>query len=175
MRGSGAARDQTGRRWRRLLAGRRRGVADEALEHGQIIEEAAASGLGQPAGGVWAIALIALGDLDEASLLEHLQMARQIGVGEPAQLLEVGEGKALRMRHQRGQQAEPGLLVDDAIEALVGKRRAAVSLRHRSLRSQNTGCPPSSLGRSRTAGPWSMATARDWRCPAAAPRSRPGS
>src|SRR5271165_2268861 len=70
-----------------LLARRLGGVAHQPFQHGEIVEKAAAAGLGEAARRVGTVALIALGDLDQARLLQHLQMARQIAVGQPAELL----------------------------------------------------------------------------------------
>src|SRR5690242_21148089 len=106
------------------------------------------------------VSFVALDDFDQTGLLQYLQMAAQIAVGQAAQRLQVGEGQSLRIRHQRGQQSKSRLFMDDAIEPGIGERRAChLILRHRSLRTQNTGSWPSAIGRSRTAGPWSRATA----------------
>src|SRR5690242_6790172 len=108
------------------------------------------------------VSFVALDDFDQAGLLQHLEIPAEIAVGQPAKLLQVGEGQSLRVRHQRGQQAKPCLFMDDAVEPRIGERRARhLSLRHRSLRRQNTGSWPSAIGRSQTAGPWSRAKAYD--------------
>src|SRR3954451_17989385 len=114
------------------------------------------------------VAFVPLGHLDEAGLLQHLQVTAEIAVGEAAELLEIGKGQALGMRHQRGQESEPRLLVDDAIESVIGKWRA-VSLRHRQLRTQSGESWPSATGRRQKAGPWSRATA----CGSGSPASGP--
>src|SRR5262249_2818741 len=44
-------------------------IADEAFEHGEIFEKAAAAVLGQAATGVRSIALVPFGDLDQAGFL----------------------------------------------------------------------------------------------------------
>ena len=49
-----------------FLAGGLGGVAHQPLEHGEIVEKAAAAGFGQAAGGVRSVALVALGDFDQA-------------------------------------------------------------------------------------------------------------
>src|SRR5947209_14300789 len=96
------------------------------------------------------IAFIALGDVDETRLLQHLQMTAEIAVGQSAEQLEIGERQSFRMRHQRSQEPKPRLLVDDAVETVVGER-CAVSLRHRPLPRQSTGSPPSATGPRQTA------------------------
>src|ERR1700674_732416 len=145
-------------------------VTDQPLEHGQIVEKAAAAAFRQAATGMRPVSLIALGDVDEAGFLQHLKMTAEIAVRQPAELLQVGESQSLGMRDQRGQKAEPGLLVNDAIETVIGERRVVrFSLRHRFLRKQNAGARPSATGRLRTAGPSSMATARGFGLPAARP------
>src|SRR5262249_28597991 len=109
---------------------------------------------------------IALDDVDEAGLLQHLQMAAEIAVGEAAELLEISKGEPFRMRHQRSQQTEPRLLMDDAVEAVIGEWRGGqISLRHHGLRKRNTTARRAATGRSRRAVPWSRATARGfgWR------------
>src|SRR6185436_11228179 len=114
------------------------GVADELLEHGEIVEKAAAPDPGQATTGVRTIALIALGDLDQAGFLEHLEMTAEVAVCEPAELLEIGEGQALGMRHERSQEPEPGPLVNDPVETVIGERRVArFSRRHRFLRTRS--------------------------------------
>src|ERR1700733_2326586 len=108
------------------------------------------------------VALVAFDDFDEARFLQHLQMAAEIAVGERAKRLEIGKRQALGMRYQRGQQAKPRLLVNDAIETVIGKWRSVViSVRHRFPRMQCAEEPPSAIGRSRRASPSSMATACD--------------
>src|ERR1700682_5978963 len=156
-----------------VLAGGPGRVTDQPLEHGQIVEKAAAAAFRQATTGMRPVARIALGDIDEACFLQHLKMTAEIAVGQPAELLQVGESQSLGVRHQRGQKAEPGLLVNDAIETVIGKRRAVrFSLRHRFLRKQNAGGRPSVTDRPRTAGPSSMATARGFGLPGATPWSR---
>src|SRR6185503_12439872 len=92
-------------------------------------------------------------------LLQHLQVAAQVAVGEGTQLLEVTEGQPARVDHERGKQAEPRLLVDGAVEPRVGERRLSLRIRHRRLQRRNGGWRPAAAGRSRTAGPWPTATA----------------
>src|SRR5229473_3292973 len=145
-------------------------VTNQPLEHGQIVEKAASAAFRQATTGMRPVALITLGDVDEACFLQHLKMAAEIAVGQPAELLQVGESQSLGMRDQRGQKAEPGLLVNDAIETVIGERCVVrFSLRHRFLRKQNAAGRPSVTGRPRTAGPSSMATARGFGLPAATP------
>ena len=55
-----------------FLAGGLRCVTNEPLEHGQIVEKAAAANFGKAAARVRSIALVAFGDLDQPGFLEHL-------------------------------------------------------------------------------------------------------
>src|SRR4051794_37243978 len=158
-----------------LFAGGFRRISNQPLEHGQIFQKAAATELGKTAGGVRPVAFVALAYLNEPGFLQHLEVPAEVAVGEPAELLEISERQSLRMRRQRGQQAEPRLLMDHPIEAIIGERRMArVSLRHLSLPKQNKGWRPSATGRSQTARPSSMAISCGSGSPAASPRSRKG-
>src|SRR6266436_4787375 len=71
-------------------------VADQPLQHGEIIEKAAAANFCKPTAGMRPVALVALGYFDQSSFLQHLKMAAEVAVGQPAELLEVGEGQSLR-------------------------------------------------------------------------------
>src|SRR2546421_1363343 len=147
-------------------------VAHQPFEHGEIVQETAAADLGQAATCVRPVALVALGHFDETGLLQHLQVPAQIAVGQAAQLLEIRKAQALWMRHQRGQQSQPRLLVNDAVESVIGKWcAAAFSLRHLLLLTRNATAPPSAIARSRTAGPWSTATTHDPGSPTATRQS----
>src|SRR4051812_33321610 len=58
------------------------------------------------------------------------------------------------MRDQRGQHREPRLLVDDAIQSLIGETPLlAFTLRHRRLRRRDRARAPSGTGRRRTEWP----------------------
>src|SRR6266481_7977195 len=64
-------------------------VTDQPLEHGQVVEKAAAAAFREATTGVRPVALIAFGDVDEACFLQHLKMTAEIAVGQPAELLQV--------------------------------------------------------------------------------------
>src|SRR5690349_16087394 len=81
-RGSGRQDAEPGCKLRLVLARGPGGVAHQAFEHGKVVKEFAPAGPGQAAAGVWPVAFIALGDLDEARLLQHLQVPAQIAVGQ---------------------------------------------------------------------------------------------
>src|SRR5215467_10688955 len=98
-----------------FLAGSLGRIADEAFEHGEIFEKAAAAVLGQAATGMRSIALVAFGDLDQAGFLQHLEVSAEIAVGETAELLEIGESQPFGMRDERGEHAEPRLFVNDPV------------------------------------------------------------
>src|SRR5580692_7024613 len=95
------------------------GVAHQPFEHGQIVEKAAVADFRQPATGMRPVALVALGNVDQAGFLQYLEMAAEIAVGQAAKLLEVGKSQPLRMRHQRAQYTETRLLVNDPIESFI--------------------------------------------------------
>src|SRR5262245_23754823 len=84
-------------------------------------------------------------------------MPAEIAVGQSAHLLEGAEHQALRMRCERGEHAQPRLLVDHAVEPIIGEAPGLlvlpVSLRHRSLRFDRE-WRPSATARRRTAVPW---------------------
>ena len=96
------------------------------------------------------VALEALGHLDQPGLLQHLQVAAEVAVGEAAEPLQVGEHQALGVGGQRGQHAEPRPLVDHPVEALVGEAAGLSS----SMRLRRSAAPrPPASGRARTAAP----------------------
>src|SRR5262249_48033349 len=115
------------------LSRRTRGFLDHALEHSEVVDEALPPAPRHAARGQGPLAVERLGDLDQASLFQDLQMAAEIPVGERAELLQVREGETFGMRHQRGENAEARLLVDDAVEARVGEWRIIVSPGHARL------------------------------------------
>ena len=78
----------------RRLGRRLEGVLDDGLEHVDVLEEPAAAVVGDPAEGLRPVLVEALPDLDEAGLVEHLEVPAEVAVGEVAQLLEVGEDHA---------------------------------------------------------------------------------
>src|SRR5262245_18034881 len=85
--------------------------------------------------------VVSLRDGDKACLFQHLQMPAQVAVGKAAQLLEVAEYEPLRVRHERGQDAQARFLVDDTIEPIIGEAPgfvlASASFRHRSSLCSN--------------------------------------
>src|SRR5215472_17852745 len=81
------------------LAGRRR-VLHHLFQHLEIVEIAAAPLCRDPADGLRPVVIVALLDLDEARLVEHLQVAAQIAVRQGAHLLQIAEYEPLGMRHQ---------------------------------------------------------------------------
>src|SRR3984957_14302095 len=109
-------------------------IAHEAFEHREIVEKAATAVFRQTAARMRSVALITLGDLDQPGFLQHLEVPAEVAVGETAELLEIGEGQSLGVGDQRGEHAEPGLLVNDPVKSFVGERGVAgISLRHRDL------------------------------------------
>src|SRR5882724_10403153 len=79
------------------------GIAHHLLQHLEIIEIALAALRRDPADRLRPVAVVALLDCDQASLLEHLQVAGEIAVGEAAHLLERAEDQTFRMRRERGE------------------------------------------------------------------------
>src|SRR5438046_889546 len=67
------------------------------------------------------IVLEALPDLDEAGFAENLQVPAQVAVGQGAQILQIVEDQARRMRRQRGDDAQARFLMNHAVEPFIGK------------------------------------------------------
>ena len=61
------------------------------LQNCEIVQKAAPPLCRDPANRLWAIVVIALEDIDQPGLQQHLQMAAKVTVGESAQALEIGE------------------------------------------------------------------------------------
>ncbi len=82
-----------GRRLGRLVGRRSLGVSvsDDALELGQVVLEASAAERSQAAEGLRAFPLLTLAHLDEAGLVEDLDMPAEVAVGEGAELLQLAE------------------------------------------------------------------------------------
>src|SRR5262249_40606768 len=112
---------------------------------------------GDPAHGLRAVVIVALGDRDQRGFLEHLQVPAEIAVGERAHLLEVAERQALGMGNERGEYGEARTFMDQGVEAVIGETAALLSLgarlRHRSLRCTDRGLRPSGTARARTECP----------------------
>lgn len=66
-----------------------------------------------------ATVLEALPDFDHSRAPEQIEVSTEIAVGQGAEPPEFGEGEAFRMHDERGHDAEPGLLVQRPIEAVV--------------------------------------------------------
>src|SRR5262245_5580091 len=149
---------------------RRCGVAHDLLEHVEIVEVARAPFAGDPTHRLRSIAVETLDDLDQAGVVQHLQMPGEIAVGQAAQVLEVAEQQTLGVGGERRENAQAGFLMDHAIEALVGEASAiAAGFRalHRRPRNYATTETPRGTGRRRTASPWPMAImiVHPWRPP----------
>src|SRR5260370_2366379 len=76
-----------------FLAGSPGRVADQPLQHGEIIEKAAAADFCKPTAGMRPVALVALGYFDQSSFLQHLYATAELSVGHPPALLEVPHGQ----------------------------------------------------------------------------------
>jgi hypothetical protein len=61
---------------------------------------------------------------DQPGLAQHVEMPRQVAVGERAQPLQLIECHARGTRDERGHDAEPRFLVERALQSIV--RKAAV-------------------------------------------------
>src|SRR5271157_1538050 len=147
------------------LGGRLESVLDQGLEDVDVLEEPAATLVGDPAKGLRAILVEPFPDLDEAGLVEDLEMTAEVAVGQVAQLLEVREDDAARIGDQRGHDAEPGLLVEDSLQALVSK--AARRFLWSGFRRRHGPAPGSGKARQRQAvaprrreGPWPRGSER---------------
>ena len=97
------------------------GVGHDVFQHGDIFDESLATQLGQDAQGLRAVVLEALPNLDDARLAEDLQVPAQVAVGQGAEVLQIVEDQAARMRRQTRDDREPGFLVDDAVEPFIGE------------------------------------------------------
>src|SRR5262249_22697330 len=88
----------------------------------------------------------------------RLEVVGGVGVGGGAQLRPVVEAETLRVRRQGCDDAQPGLLVDDAVQAVVSEaprrvNRFVLVFRHRCVPMSSTAPPPRTVGRRRTARP----------------------
>src|SRR5262249_3545409 len=130
-----------------------------------------------PAHRLWPVVVVAFHDVDQACLLEHGEVATEIAVGERTHLLQVAEGETLGMGDERGQHAETRLLVDDAIEPVIGEAAAAfglaISFRHLALRCCGKARRPYKAARPRTARPSRTAKTRSRRWRGRGSRARP--
>ena len=165
---------------RRLDAGGLEGVLDDGFEDVDVFEEPAPAVVGEPAEGLGAVVVESLPDLDEAGLVQDLEVPAEVAVGEVAEFLQVGEDDAARVGDQRRHDPQPGLLVEDALEALVGEpagRLAGLVFSRRHGRAP--GCDRArrrpGAGPRRRAGPWPRGTAPHRRAPGPArPARSPG-
>src|SRR5712675_2455722 len=64
---------------------------NDLFKHGQIFKIAGAALPRDAADGLWSIAIETFGNLDQAGILENLEVTAEIAVGQAAQLLEIAE------------------------------------------------------------------------------------
>ena len=96
------------------------GVGDDVFEFGDVIGEALFADGGEFAPGMGAVVLEGFFDFDEAGFLQDGEVAAEVAVGEGAEVLEVAEDEAGGVGGEGGDDAESGLFVDDAVDAVVG-------------------------------------------------------
>jgi hypothetical protein len=104
--------------------GARQRIGHEALEHADVFEEPLAARLGQLHQRLRAIISRALPGLDEPAVLQLRQLPAEVSVGQRAQRFQFGEEQAFGMGGERREDAEPGAIVDLALEALLGESGA---------------------------------------------------
>src|SRR4051812_36614008 len=151
------------------MAGDFGSIEHNLLQGFEVFNESFATRRGDTAYGLGTIAVLPFEDFDHPGFFEHLEMAAQVAVSERAQLLQVDEGQSLRISDKRGEYAEARALVNDAIEAFVGKASFAAalfdgwSLRfHRHLpASGEAELPPPGVGPLRRERPWPREKMRD--------------
>src|SRR5262249_1375876 len=99
----------------------RQRVGDHGFEHVEVLAKALPAGSSNATQCLRPAVLEPLPYLDEAGFFENLKVPAQVAIGEGAQLLQFAEQQTVRIDEERGQNAEPRLLVDDAVEAVVGE------------------------------------------------------
>jgi len=97
------------------------GVLDDLFECEQVVEVAFAAGGGDAADGLGAGAVVFLEEFDHLFGLEDGEVAAEVAVRERAELFEFVEEQAFGIGDERGEHAEAGALVDDAVESFVGE------------------------------------------------------
>src|SRR5215467_9722543 len=97
------------------------GIADDLLKRRQVIQVTFSPRGRDATDGEGPLLVMALDDLDEASVLQYTEVAAQISIGERAELLEIVEGQSLGVGDQRGQYAQPRPLMDHTVQAFVGE------------------------------------------------------
>ena len=96
-----------------------RGVLDDGFEDIDVLEEPAPSFVGDAAEGLRPFLVVAFPDLDQAGLVQDLEVPAQVAVGQVAEFFQVREDNATGLGDQRGHDAEPCFFVEDALEAIV--------------------------------------------------------
>src|SRR5262245_31913403 len=142
----------------RRILGRQR-VTEHTLQDIEVLAEAIAAVVGDADERLWSVSLVTFPHLDQSRLLQDRQVPTQVAVGEGAEALEVVEQKPVGSPEQAGEDAEPGLLVDDPVESLVrvpARLTARVS-GHGCAPVSSTTRPRRATGRVRTAPPWPTA------------------
>src|ERR1700722_20175556 len=97
----------------------RGGVQQHLLENREILDVAPATQSRDAARRVRPVVLQAFRNRDQLGRFKPLQMPIEVAVGERAQLFEIAEQQAFRMSDERGEHAQAGALVNDAIQAVV--------------------------------------------------------
>src|ERR1700731_4202905 len=82
-------------------AGGVEGVADDGLEHVDIVQKPAPAFVGDPAQGLGTVLVEPFPDFDEAGLVQDLEVPAEVAIGQVAEFLEVGEDQAAGVGDQR--------------------------------------------------------------------------
>ena len=96
-------------------------VVDDAFQFGEVGEESAFSRCGEGDARLGTGGRQGAVDLDQTGFVKNVKVPAEVAVGQRAQLFQLGEEQSLRLRGQGHEDAGAGLLVQDAVEAVVAE------------------------------------------------------
>jgi hypothetical protein len=96
-------------------------VENHLLQNREIVEVAPAPQRSDSIESLRPPTVRTFGKAHQAGLLQNLKMTVQIAVGERTELFHFRERQPSRVRDQAGQHAQTRALMNDAIQAIVGK------------------------------------------------------
>lgn len=93
----------------------------DLLKFFKVGEKALAPYGGEPAEGMGPVVAEAFPDLDDACVVEYLQMPAEVAVGQGTEFFQIVEQQAFGVSEKGSQDAEASLFMEQPIEAVISE------------------------------------------------------